>query len=125
MATAHRKALVLAIVATDATFEKRSVRGEECWVGKCIHCNARIAVELDGSTLGTIEHIAPRTHGGTDDVDNLALACKRCNSEKGVRHDPKSKDDPKRLALVAALQAKRRERTRAPIFEPPRSPWKT
>jgi hypothetical protein len=30
-----------------------------------------------------IEHIRARQHGGTDDVENLALACQRCNSRKG------------------------------------------
>jgi len=26
-----------------------------------------------------VEHIVPRIHGGTDDLDNLALACIDCN----------------------------------------------
>jgi hypothetical protein len=30
-----------------------------------------------------VEHIAARQHGGTDDVENLALACRRCNAYKG------------------------------------------
>ena len=30
-----------------------------------------------------IEHIAARQHGGTDDAENLALACRRCNGYKG------------------------------------------
>ena len=30
-----------------------------------------------------IEHIIPRQHGGTDDSDNLALACHHCNVHKG------------------------------------------
>ena len=30
-----------------------------------------------------IEHIVARQHGGRDDVDNLALACHRCNLRKG------------------------------------------
>ena len=30
-----------------------------------------------------IEHIIPRSHGGTDDPDNLALACIDCNLPKG------------------------------------------
>ena len=31
-----------------------------------------------------IEHIIPRKHGGTDDLDNLALACVDCNLHKGA-----------------------------------------
>lgn len=30
-----------------------------------------------------IEHILAKQHGGSDDVDNLALACHRCNLRKG------------------------------------------
>ena len=30
-----------------------------------------------------IEHIIPRQHGGTDDRENLALACPDCNLVKG------------------------------------------
>ena len=30
-----------------------------------------------------VEHIIPKVHGGTDDVDNLALACIDCNLHKG------------------------------------------
>jgi 5-methylcytosine-specific restriction endonuclease McrA len=31
-----------------------------------------------------VEHIVPRIHGGTDDLDNLALACIDCNLHKGT-----------------------------------------
>ena len=30
-----------------------------------------------------IEHIIPRKHRGTDDLDNLALACAECNLREG------------------------------------------
>ena len=30
-----------------------------------------------------IEHIVPRQHGGDDGVQNLAMACARCNRNKG------------------------------------------
>ena len=30
----------------------------------------------------SIEHIRPRAHGGSDDPDNLALACQGCNNHK-------------------------------------------
>jgi 5-methylcytosine-specific restriction endonuclease McrA len=31
-----------------------------------------------------VEHIVPRFHGGSDDLDNLALACVDCNLHKGT-----------------------------------------
>lgn len=33
----------------------------------------------------TIDHVIPLTHGGSDDVDNLALACFHCNRRKAGR----------------------------------------
>jgi hypothetical protein len=30
-----------------------------------------------------VEHIVPKVHGGTDDLENLALACIDCNLHKG------------------------------------------
>lgn len=30
----------------------------------------------------TIEHLTPRSEGGTDELANLALACKLCNSSR-------------------------------------------
>jgi 5-methylcytosine-specific restriction endonuclease McrA len=39
----------------------------------------------DDSPLATlhVEHIIPKIHGGSDDPDNLALACIDCNLHKG------------------------------------------
>ena len=114
--SARRLRLALAIVATDATFERRVVRGQELWVGRCIFCNRALTVELDGRLDGraTLEHIQPRHHGGDDRVVNLALACRGCNHEKGVRHDARDRNDPRLGEIIAALAARRRERWREP-----------
>ncbi|WP_313933932.1 MULTISPECIES: HNH endonuclease signature motif containing protein [Nostocaceae] len=32
-----------------------------------------------------IEHIVPKAAGGTDDEENLWLACRLCNSYKGIQ----------------------------------------
>lgn len=114
--SALRRRLVLAIVATDRTFALEDVRGQRVWVGKCIHCNAKLVVHATGELSGvaTVEHIVPRHHGGTDAIENLALACAGCNHEKGVRHDAKRASDPKLRAMIERLQARRRERWREP-----------
>ncbi len=31
-----------------------------------------------------IDHVIPRSKGGTDDIDNLVLACRGCNFLKGA-----------------------------------------
>jgi len=107
---------ILAIVATDSTFERVEARGGEAWLGKCLHCNAHLYVALDGSPISraTIEHIVPQSAGGTDALENLALACSRCNHQKGRRHDPKGLSNARTAEVVDQLLAKRRLRWRAP-----------
>lgn len=112
MSRRHR--LLLAAAATDATFSRAEPDGRPVWVGKCIHCNAKLVLAADGRTLGeaTLEHIIPQTRGGTNALANLAVACARCNREKGKRHDHKRGlrlDD-----VVATLQARRTARWRDP-----------
>ena len=48
----------------------------------CEYCH----LHQDDSPLAAlhIEHIIPKIHGGTDDLDNLALACIDCNLHKGT-----------------------------------------
>jgi 5-methylcytosine-specific restriction endonuclease McrA len=108
--------LVLQIVATDRTFEPVEYAGRSAWAGKCIHCNRQLVVAADGVPLvrATIEHIVPRNHGGSDDLENLALACAGCNHEKGVRHDRRRAGDPKLVEIVERLRRRRRERWREP-----------
>lgn len=106
---------MLGVVATDATFEPKDVRGERVWVGKCIHCQSALTVGLRGQTWGaTLEHIVARAHGGTDDLRNLALACARCNHGKGIRTDRLRANDPRVLALREKLEQRRQERWREP-----------
>ncbi|MCA9557199.1 MAG: HNH endonuclease [Myxococcales bacterium] len=108
---------VLWCAATDRTFRRVTPpRGGACLVGKCIHCRSRLTVELDGSSGAevTLEHIVPRTHGGTDDLDNLALACARCNAQKGYRLDHRRLDDPTLQQVIATLRDRRAERWRDP-----------
>lgn len=96
-------------------------------MGKCIHCNRKITLGLDGSPgpTTTLEHIVPRTHGGTHDPQNLALACARCNGQKGVRLDGRRLDDPTLQRVIATLRDRREQRLRPPPTDwhlPPRPP---
>lgn len=110
----RRHLLLLAAAVTDKTFERTILDGKPVWVGKCIHCNSKLVVADDGRSLGeaTLEHVWPQTQGGTNDVHNLAVACARCNREKGTRHDH---EGGQRLdEVVALLRARRSERWRPP-----------
>jgi len=48
----------------------------------CEYCH----LHQDDSPLAVlhIEHVIPKTHGGSDELDNLALACIDCNLHKGT-----------------------------------------
>ena len=48
----------------------------EKWQHKCSYC-AKKNVPLE------IEHIVPKSHGGTNRISNLCLACHDCNQRKG------------------------------------------
>jgi len=84
------------------------------WIGKCIFCNKKLCVSLDGfpDDNVTIEHILPKSRGGTDDIENLALACAGCNNEKGIRHDVNKANKQRALEVVEKLKAKRMKRWR-------------
>lgn len=112
-ASTHRKLLWAA--ATDATFERREVDGAPALVGKCIHCNRSIMVSLVGRpSSATVEHIVPKHHGGSDDIENLAAACARCNNGKGKRLDHRPLSDPKLQEVIGTLRARRNKRRRSP-----------
>ena len=72
----------------------------------CEYCH----LHQDDSPLATlhIEHIIPKIHGGSDDIDNLALACIDCNLHKGTNL---TGIDPETNAL-------------AELFHPRREKWK-
>jgi len=49
---------------------------------RCVYCG------WSGGDYGqwlVADHVVPVCQGGTDDVDNLVLACNSCNSRKGGR----------------------------------------
>lgn len=46
----------------------------------CSYCNSK----LDNRTV-TEDHIIPLSKGGSDDIENIAPACRYCNTQKGAR----------------------------------------
>ncbi len=45
----------------------------------CEYCYSQLRFSPDPFS---IEHVLPRSSGGTDEMDNLALACQGCNNRK-------------------------------------------
>ena len=71
---------------------------------RCEYC--RLHQEYSG-LRHHIEHITAKQHGGSDDADNLALACHRCNLHKGTNL---TGIDPQTGQVI-------------PIFHPRRDRW--
>ena len=115
MGANRKRRLLLRVAASDRTFEPKELEGSAVLEGKCIHCQKKLVLAEDGTPLNgaTLEHIIPKNHGGTDELENLAIACARCNAEKGLRHDHKRRNDPKLQEIVGRLQTRRRERFRS------------
>jgi hypothetical protein len=47
---------------------------------RCEYCRLH---QDDNELVHHVEHIVAKQHGGSDDPNNLALACHRCNLHKG------------------------------------------
>ncbi|GBE49201.1 HNH endonuclease [bacterium BMS3Bbin13] len=68
----------------------------EKWGWRCAYC------DVENVPL-TVDHIHPKSRGGSDRVSNLALACVPCNQRKGNRDVTEFLlHDPKRLAHIEA-----------------------
>lgn len=47
----------------------------------CRHCQP----VTDPALIATREHMIPSVHGGSDELDNLAVSCFQCNMARGPR----------------------------------------
>ena len=123
MTRAALRRKLLAAVQTDALAEALG----EGWITRCLHCRSRVGVSAEGEPDPgtTLEHVVPRswfgrrsaealTAGlqGPDDPLNLALACARCNQQKGKGPDAAGPGDARAREVVARLSADRRNRFR-------------
>lgn len=66
-------------------YQQGTLKGYECreyllekWNRQCAYCGVK-DVPLE------IEHIQPKSQGGSDRISNLCLACHKCNQRKGNR----------------------------------------
>jgi 5-methylcytosine-specific restriction endonuclease McrA len=64
--------------STAVTFSRRNVAKRDHYT--CQYCGAQ-----PGAESITIDHVQPRSQGGTSSWTNCAAACTRCNARKGDR----------------------------------------
>jgi hypothetical protein len=70
----------------------------------CEYCHSS---EEASAALFAIDHITPQSLGGSDDAENLALACQRCN---GYRYNFITGIEPQTQAII-------------PLFNPRQDKW--
>jgi len=75
---------------------------------KCAYCGG-----LSGDNVLQVEHIHPKTKGGTDKISNLTISCRGCNEAKGsltldqwekVLHSSPGEIEEKRLKNIPAIK---------------------
>lgn len=89
----------------------------EHWGRKCAYCDA-VNIPLE------IEHIRPKSKGGSDRFNNLTLSCHQCNQNKSnqtveefLKHDPARLDDIKKHQKQSLRNAAAVNSTRNKLFE--------
>jgi 5-methylcytosine-specific restriction endonuclease McrA len=50
---------------------------------RCCWCSRPVSIFRSRRDSATIEHVTPKSEGGTDAWENLAMSCARCNSSRG------------------------------------------
>lgn len=71
----------LAFDIADRIYVRTRLSEAQNW--KCCWCGIPCTHERGKKDSSTLEHILPKSMGGTDDYENLAMACSRCNSKRG------------------------------------------
>lgn len=71
----------------------------------CCYCKCPVAEEGNEDMSATIDHVVPRSRGGTNDKRNKRIACKRCNNEKGDMLPDEYTEFMKRMAAVERFRA--------------------
>ena len=71
---------------------------------RCEYCHS---LERISANRFTVDHIIPKSLGGSDDSDNLALACRRCNE--------------RRYNFIAGFDSE--TQTIVPLFNPRQQEW--
>lgn len=71
---------------------KQDIRGRAKYV--CEYCHSP---EQLSANRFTVDHVIPKSLGGSDELDNLTLTCRRCNER---RYNFVASIDPETQAIV-------------------------
>lgn len=52
--------------------------------GRCFWCGGQMEHDPAGPYGATLEHLLPKSLGGTDDAANIVVAHRRCNEERAT-----------------------------------------
>jgi HNH endonuclease len=74
----------------------------------CHWCGDRMVVDQHCRAMATLEHLTPKSQGGTNDLRNLAVACADCN--EGRAHDAQVAVNRLHEEWVAVTRAERNAR---------------
>jgi len=80
--------------------EKNAIK--YAWNNKCAYCRNDVAVNEY-----QIDHIVPKCAGGSCDIENLALSCLKCNSQKSGNRLPRMHE-----GLLLATASRKAEKVR-------------
>ena len=72
---------------------------------KCVYCDTDLKLRFNDWMSIEIDHIVPKSKGGSDDLDNRATSCSVCNSFKHS-YVPNNFENMSRQELVKAIRKK-------------------
>ncbi len=74
-----------------------ATRAREC----CEYCRSQLFFSCDPFV---IDHIIPKSRNGSDELDNLALACQGCN---GIKYNKIMAEDPVTNEIVSLFHPRK------------------
>lgn len=105
--------IVRSLVATGKWSSETAALGVAAFF-KCEYCDRDLLESPDAYKLWQVDHIVPLSKGGSDSVDNKAIACRQCNMDFKRNWDPRTvtsgNGQATREALVLSVRAYVRDR---------------
>ena len=114
----HKKKLLASLIYERSHLVYNRTRLAEAQNWKCCFCGVRMD-EMHGKRNSvTVEHVIPKSKGGTNDMANLAASCYACNNNRGTKDAEtfRSSQDQKSNAVVRLEAAVRKYVKKAQRF---------